>query len=101
MNKRVILKFIPLIAVGPALILCKGLKKEAGTSHWTSPNKGSTNDSGFATLPAGYRQPMYDPSCPSFFNLSIRCTWWSATVEFDYGIFYEIFYNQSILEKYS
>lgn len=29
--------------------------KEAGTSHWNSPNAGANNDLGFTALPGGYR----------------------------------------------
>lgn len=29
--------------------------KETGTVHWTSPNTGATNSSGFNALPAGFR----------------------------------------------
>jgi uncharacterized protein (TIGR02145 family) len=32
-----------------------GKLKEAGTSHWASPNTGATNETGFTALPCGYR----------------------------------------------
>jgi uncharacterized protein (TIGR02145 family) len=32
-----------------------GAMREAGTSHWQSPNTGATNSSGFTALPAGTR----------------------------------------------
>ena len=32
-----------------------GKMKETGTTHWTTPNTGATNESGFTGLPGGYR----------------------------------------------
>ncbi|HZV69689.1 MAG TPA: FISUMP domain-containing protein [Saprospiraceae bacterium] len=50
-----------------------GLMKEAGTVHWTSPNTGATNLSGFTGLPAGFRDNS------GFFNaISTTGVWWSS-----------------------
>jgi uncharacterized protein (TIGR02145 family) len=32
-----------------------GKMKEIGTTHWSDPNTGATNESGFSALPGGYR----------------------------------------------
>jgi len=34
-----------------------GKMKETGLTHWTAPNTGATNESGFTALPGGYRDP--------------------------------------------
>ena len=51
-----------------------GILKEAGTTHWASPNTGSTNESGFTALPGGYRG--YSGGFRSF---GYGGRWWSAT----------------------
>jgi uncharacterized protein (TIGR02145 family) len=51
-----------------------GKMKEAGTTHWTSPNTGATNESGFSGLPGGYR---YHTGQFAFFSTSGY--WWSTT----------------------
>jgi uncharacterized protein (TIGR02145 family) len=50
-----------------------GKMKETGTSHWTSPNTGATNASGFTALPGGYRNVG-----GGFLDLSANTYLWSA-----------------------
>ena len=52
-----------------------GKLKEAGFSHWTSPNIGATNESGFTALPGGYRH--FNGACS---YIGIYGYWWSSTV---------------------
>lgn len=51
-----------------------GKLKEAGTSHWESPNIAATNSSEFSALPSGWRG--YDGA---FGGVGIGGNWWSAT----------------------
>jgi len=53
-----------------------GKLKEAGTAHWSSPNEGATNESGFTALPGGYRNP--DGPYFHFGNVGL---WWTATLD--------------------
>jgi uncharacterized protein (TIGR02145 family) len=48
--------------------------REAGTAHWTSPNTGATNESGFTALPGGGR--FIDGL---FFTVGNNAYFWSAT----------------------
>lgn len=52
-----------------------GKMKETGTSHWTTPNEGATNSSGFTALPAGYRN-----TDGTFANLGTFTYFWSSSV---------------------
>lgn len=52
-----------------------GKLKEAGTSHWASPNTDATNETGFTALPGGDRG--YDGT---FVYLNIYGLWWTSTV---------------------
>lgn len=48
--------------------------KEAGTSHWQSPNTRTTNSSGFTALPGGYRS-----NNGTFYSIGFGGSWWSST----------------------
>ena len=56
-----------------------GKLKETGTVHWSSPNTGADNESGFSALPGGYR---YGNGTGS--SIGYNGYWWSAT-EYDSG----------------
>jgi uncharacterized protein (TIGR02145 family) len=51
-----------------------GELKEAGLTHWDSPNYGATNGSGFTSLPAGIRSDG-----GSFLGLGTSAYFWSST----------------------
>src|ERR1035437_2943697 len=51
-----------------------GKLKETGTAHWTSPNTGATNETGFTALPGGYR--YYDGP---YDGIGVYGYWWSST----------------------
>jgi uncharacterized protein (TIGR02145 family) len=51
-----------------------GKMKEAGLSHWQSPNTGANNSSGFTALPGGLRV-----GDGSFYDLSNYALFWSSS----------------------
>ena len=51
-----------------------GKMKEMGTTHWSSPNTGATNSSGFTGLPGGFRG-----SDDSFNNIGFYGNFWTAS----------------------
>jgi uncharacterized protein (TIGR02145 family) len=51
-----------------------GKIKETGTTHWSDPNTGATNSSGYTGLPAGWR---YDAG--GFTNIRASGVWWAST----------------------
>jgi uncharacterized protein (TIGR02145 family) len=48
--------------------------RESGTAHWTSPNAGATNSSGFTALPGGRRVIFGD-----FDSINNWGNWWSSS----------------------
>lgn len=57
------------------LSIAGGKIKEAGYSHWLSPNTGATNISGFTGLPGGYRENQQG----NFYSIQMRTDWWTST----------------------
>ena len=51
-----------------------GKLKESGTTHWSSPNTGATNESGFSALPVGFR--FVDGG---YRELSMNVNFWTST----------------------
>jgi len=51
-----------------------GKLKETGTTHWTSPNTGATNETGFTALPGGIRNG--NGACNDIGGYGY---WWSST----------------------
>jgi len=52
-----------------------GKLKEAGTTHWSSPNSESTNESGFSALPGG----RYGDGQTIFNGIGDYGSWWTST----------------------
>jgi uncharacterized protein (TIGR02145 family) len=67
-----------------------GKMKESGTSHWSSPNTGATNESGFSGLPGGCRN-YYG----YFYSLGYFANFWSAH---EYNAYYA--WYRSLLYDY-
>ena len=74
-----------------------GKLKEAGTTHWNSPNTSADNSSGFTARPGGHRG-----YAGSFYAIGYDGYWWSAT---EFGTTFEwysyLFYYTSYAGRYS
>jgi len=75
-----------------------GKLKEAGTTHWQSPNTGATNSSGFTALPGGHRFVMTNGS---FFAIGQNCEFWSSTENGTFGAWQRlIFYFEGDINRF-
>jgi uncharacterized protein (TIGR02145 family) len=72
-----------------------GKLKEVGFNHWSSPNSGATNSSGFTALGADYRFPT-----GTFDILTRHTTFWTSTnLASTSGIAWALFYSKTILRR--
>ena len=74
-----------------------GKLKETGTSHWSSPNTGATNEAGFTALPGGGRNyyGAFDYCCG-------HGRWWSATEDgTDNAWYHYVYYLDSGVSRVS
>jgi uncharacterized protein (TIGR02145 family) len=77
-----------------------GKIKEAGITHWASPNTGATNSSGFTALPGGYCADN-----TNFLYLSNQATFWSSTGEMSIPPYNQawhrhLYYNYELVQRY-
>jgi uncharacterized protein (TIGR02145 family) len=73
-------------------IVAGGKLKETGTTHWSDPNTGATNETGFAALPGGERG-FSSSNSAGFSGL-----WWSSTAVEDedgYAFLWQIYSTDS------
>jgi uncharacterized protein (TIGR02145 family) len=75
-----------------------GKMKETGTAHWTSPNAGATNESGFSALPGGFRNYIGGMGL-----LYDRSSIWSSTINggagYDCSWNVDLYYNHDDVDR--
>jgi uncharacterized protein (TIGR02145 family) len=70
-----------------------GKLKEAGTTHWLSPNTNATNETGFTALPGGLR----GYSNGIFSSIGQYGYWWSSSLDFGNQFFVRNLFNNTVL----
>jgi uncharacterized protein (TIGR02145 family) len=74
-----------------------GKLKERGTEHWVRPNTGATNESGFSSLPGGFRH-FNDGS---YWDLRKYAAFWSSTEYSTNSAWYRTqYFIRSDIERY-
>ena len=75
-----------------------GNLKEAGISHWNSPNEGATNESGFTALPGGYRHGTFG----YFLYVGALGYFWSSSQMLtSYAWFRNLKYSSANVNRYN
>jgi len=60
-----------------------GKVKDTGTTHWSSPNAGATNESGFTALPGGHSNTR-----GNFYSIDGYAYFWSSSEYYGSGAWY-------------
>ena len=71
-----------------------GKMKETGTTHWTSPNTGATNISGFTGLPGGYY-------LAGFSELNHGGLFWSSSSSSSFALNRVLTYSSAIISRFN
>ncbi len=72
------------------LTVAGGKLKEAGLTHWETPNTAASNESGFTGLPAGTRFGEYGiPGYGTFTRINKTAEWWTADEQRSWGISFD------------
>lgn len=82
-----------LVSCLGSLSVVGGKMKQTGTTLWTAPNTGATNESGFTALPSGSR----DISVGAFSNIGINSSFWYNETYFANAKAFSVTYNSSAL----
>jgi uncharacterized protein (TIGR02145 family) len=64
---------------GAIFNIAGGKLKEIGTLHWSFPNLGATNETGFTGLPGGWRSNIYQFPSISFNEINYKGFWWTRS----------------------
>jgi len=70
-----------------------GKVKEVGTVHWSSPNEGATNSTGFTALPGGNRYG-------EFAGIKVMGVWWSSTEYSDHAYWRALYFDVATISRY-
>jgi uncharacterized protein (TIGR02145 family) len=81
--------------------LAGGLLKEAGTTHWNSPNTGADNESGFTGLPGGMLNGEGAHASSGFGNMGVSGNWWSGSTVGNSGMIYFLNHESRELEHFN